>query len=120
MFNRREDTYCERVYSPWPDLDKIMREEHIKLFSLETQTPIDCFDFLAITIQYEMCYTNILQVIDLSNIQLEWQNEFLINIIQPDNNTNKDYYSNINSNKGIYLSSTDLSMQNSLINNFQF
>lgn len=70
MFNRREDTYCERVYSPWPDLDKIMREEHIKLFSLETQTPIDCFDFLAITIQYEMCYTNILQVIDLSNIPM--------------------------------------------------
>ena len=70
MFNRRDDVYCERVYSPWPDLDAIMREEHIKLFSLETQTAIDQFDWLAITIQYEMCYTNILQVIDLSEIPL--------------------------------------------------
>jgi radical SAM family uncharacterized protein len=70
MFNRREDTYCERVYSPWPDLDKIMRDEHIPLFSLETQSPVKDFDFLAITIQYEMCYTNILQVIDLSGIPI--------------------------------------------------
>lgn len=70
MFNRREDTYCERVYSPWPDLDKIMREEHIPLFSLETQSPIKDFDMLGITIQYEMCYTNILQIIDLSGIPL--------------------------------------------------
>lgn len=70
LFNRREDCYCERVYSPWPDLDKIMREENIPLFSLETQTPIDRMDWLCITIQYEMCYTNILQVIDLSGIPL--------------------------------------------------
>lgn len=70
MFNRRDDVYCERVYSPWPDLDAIMRKEKIKLFSLETQTAIDQFDWLAITIQYEMCYTNILQVIDLSGIPL--------------------------------------------------
>lgn len=70
MFNRREDTYCERVYSPWPDLDKIMREEEIKLFTLETQSPVMDMDFLGITIQYEMCYTNILQVIDLSGMPL--------------------------------------------------
>ncbi|MBO4695719.1 MAG: TIGR03960 family B12-binding radical SAM protein [Lachnospiraceae bacterium] len=70
MFNRRSDTYCERVYSPWVDLDKIMREKHIPLFSLETQTPIKEFDFLGITLQYEMCYTNILQVLDLSGIPL--------------------------------------------------
>ncbi len=70
MFNRRDDVYCERVYSPWPDLDAVMRKENIKLFSLETQTAIDQFDWLAITIQYEMCYTNILQVIDLSGIPL--------------------------------------------------
>ena len=70
MFNRREDVYCERVYSPWPDLDAIMRKEQIPLFSLETQTNISEFDWLAITIQYEMCYTNILQVIDLSGIPL--------------------------------------------------
>ena len=70
MFNKREDTYCERVYSPWPDLDKIMREESIPLFGLETQTPIKDYDWLAITIQYEMCYTNILQVIELSQIPI--------------------------------------------------
>ena len=70
MFNQREDTWCERVYSPWPDLDKVMREEQIPLFALESQEPIKYFDFLGITIQYEMCYTNILQVLDLSQIPL--------------------------------------------------
>ena len=70
LLNRRNDIYCERVYSPWTDLDKIMREKHIPLFSIETQHPIKDFDFLGITIQYEMCYTNILQVLDLSGIPL--------------------------------------------------
>jgi radical SAM family uncharacterized protein len=70
MFNRREDTYCERVYSPWVDLDKIMREKNIPLFALESQDPIKDFDFLGITLQYEMCYTNILQVLELSQIPI--------------------------------------------------
>ena len=70
LFNRYEDCYCERVFSPWPDLDKVLREEKIKLFTLETQTPVCDMDWLGITIQYEMCYTNILQVIDLSGIPL--------------------------------------------------
>lgn len=70
MFNRRDDVWCERVYSPWVDLDKIMREEHIPLFALESQDAVKDFDFLGITIQYEMCYTNILQVLDLSQIPL--------------------------------------------------
>ena len=70
MFNRREDTYCERVYSPWPDLDKVMREKNIPLFALESQEPIKEFDFLGITLQYEMCYTNILQILDLSQIPI--------------------------------------------------
>lgn len=70
MFNRFEDTWCERVYSPWPDLDAIMREKNIPLFALESQEPIRNFDFLGITIQYEMCYTNILQILDLSQIPL--------------------------------------------------
>lgn len=68
MFNKMDGVYCERVYSPWHDLDKIMREQEIPLFSLETQSPVKVFDFLGITIQYEMCYTNILQILDLSNI----------------------------------------------------
>lgn len=68
MLNKFEDTWCERVYSPWIDLDKIMRDNNIPLFALESQDPIKSFDFLGITLQYEMCYTNILQVLDLSNI----------------------------------------------------
>lgn len=70
MFNRRDDVYCERVYSPWMDLDSIMREQKIPLFAVESQDPIKKFDFLGITIQYEMCYTNILQVLELSQIPL--------------------------------------------------
>ena len=70
MFNLRDDIYCERVYSPWVDLDKIMREQDIPLFALESQEPIKNFDFLGITLQYEMCYTNILQILDLSKIPL--------------------------------------------------
>lgn len=70
MLNKREDTWCERVYSPWVDLDKVMRKEQIPLFALESQDPVKDFDFLGITIQYEMCYTNILQVIDLAGIPL--------------------------------------------------
>lgn len=70
MLNGFEDVWCERVYSPWVDLDRIMRKEKIPLFALESQDPIKNFDFLGITIQYEMCYTNILQILDLSGIPL--------------------------------------------------
>lgn len=70
MFNRREDTWCERVYSPWPDLHAIMKEENIPLFALESQDPVKEFDFIGITLQYEMCYTNILQILDLAQIPL--------------------------------------------------
>ncbi len=70
MLNRYEDVWCERVYSPWVDLDAIMRRENIPLFALESQDPVKGFDFLGITIQYEMCYTNILQILDLAGIPL--------------------------------------------------
>ena len=70
MFNRREDVWCERVFSPWVDLDRVMREKKIPLFALESQDPVKEFDFLGITLQYEMSYTNILQVLDLSGIPL--------------------------------------------------
>ena len=70
MFNEREDVWCERVFSPWMDLDKIMREEHIPLFALESQESVKEFDFLGITLGYEMCYTNVLQILDLSHISL--------------------------------------------------
>ena len=70
LFNRRDDTWCERVYSPWPDLDAILREKKIPLFALESQDPLKDFDFLGFTLQYEMGYTNILQVLDLAGIPL--------------------------------------------------
>ena len=68
MLNEREDVWCERVYSPWSDLEKIMKEEKIPLFALESQDPVREFDFLGITLQYEMAYTNVLQILELSNI----------------------------------------------------
>lgn len=71
MFNQREDIWCERVYSPWTDMDRVLREQKIPLFALESQDPVKDFDFLGITIQYEMCYTNILQVLDLAQIPLK-------------------------------------------------
>ena len=71
MLNRREDTYCERVYSPWPDLHNLMKERNIPLFALESQDPIKDFDFIGMTLQYEMCYTNILQILDLAGVPLE-------------------------------------------------
>lgn len=83
MFNSFEDTWCERVYSPWPDLDAIMREEQIPLFALESQEPVRDMDFLGITLQYEMCYTNILQVLDLAgipftNTERTWEDPIVI------------------------------------------
>ena len=71
MLNKRDDVYCERLYSPWMDLDEIMRERNIPLFALESQDPVKDFDFLGITLQYEMCYTNVLQILDLSQIPLK-------------------------------------------------
>jgi len=68
MLNKMDGVWCERVYSPWTDLHKVMKEENIPLFALESQDPIKDFDFLGITLQYEMCYTNILQILDLSHI----------------------------------------------------
>ena len=70
MFNKMEDVWCERVYSPWPDLHKIMKEEHIPLFGLESQEPIKNLDFIGFTLNYEMCYTNVLQILDLGQIPL--------------------------------------------------
>ena len=83
MFNRRDDVWCERVFSPWIDLDKMMKEEKIPLFALESQEPLRDFDFLGITIQYEMCYTNILQILELSGIPFDatdrtWEDPIVI------------------------------------------
>lgn len=68
QLNRREDVWCERVYAPWTDLEAKLREENIPLFTLESQRPLKEVDFLGFTLQYEMCYTNILQILDLAHI----------------------------------------------------
>ena len=70
-FNKRDYIWCERLFSPWTDLDKLMREQNIPLFALESQDPVKNFDMLGITLGYEMCYTNVLQLLDLSGIPLK-------------------------------------------------
>ncbi len=70
FLNKRQDTYCERVFSPWVDLEKELRERDIPLFSLESQDNVNDFDILGFTIQYEMSYTNILNILELSKIPL--------------------------------------------------
>lgn len=70
LYNRRDDVYCERAFAPWVDMEAIMREENIKLFSLETKTPLCDFEFVAFTLQYEMSYTNILNMLDLGGVKL--------------------------------------------------
>ena len=70
MLNERDDIWCERVFSPWSDLHKVLKEKCIPLFALESQDPIKDFDFLGITLQYEMAYTNVLQILDLSDIPI--------------------------------------------------
>ena len=75
ILNQRKDTYCERVYAPWPDMEKLMRENNIPLYALETKDPLDEFDILGFTLQYEMSYTNILNMLDMVELLLEHQKE---------------------------------------------
>lgn len=70
MLNEREDTWCERVFAPWPDLEEKMRKHGLKLFALESQEPVENFDILGFTLQYEMAYTNILNMLDLAGVPL--------------------------------------------------
>ncbi len=70
ILNEREDTYCERVFAPWIDMEEEMRKAGVPLFTNETHTPVKEFDFLGITLQYEMCYSNVLNMLSLSGIPL--------------------------------------------------
>ena len=70
VINKRESTVCERVFAPWIDMEKLMRANNIPLFSLETKKPLGEFDIVGFTLQYEMSYTNILNMLDLSNIPI--------------------------------------------------
>ncbi|MGN1090386.1 MAG: TIGR03960 family B12-binding radical SAM protein, partial [Huintestinicola sp.] len=66
--NSRENWWCERVFAPWPDFEEIMRENDIPLYGLESLDPIKKFDFIGFTVQYELCYTNILNMLDLAGL----------------------------------------------------
>lgn len=68
--NLREDTYCERTFAPWPDMEELMRENDIPLFTLETKDALNDFDILGFTLQYEMSYTNVLNMLDMCNIPI--------------------------------------------------
>lgn len=68
--NEREDTYCERAYHPYPDLEEIMREEKIPLSTIESKSPLSNFDIIGFTLQYEMSYTSLLNMLNLSGIPL--------------------------------------------------
>ncbi|HHX61853.1 MAG TPA: TIGR03960 family B12-binding radical SAM protein [Epulopiscium sp.] len=70
QFNQREDVFCERVFSPWVDLEEEMRKHKIPLFTLESQSPLKESDFVGFTLQYEMSYTNILNMLDLGDIPI--------------------------------------------------
>ncbi len=70
FLNRRDDTYCERVFAPWFDMEEKMRENNIPLFALETGDAVKKFDFVGFTLQYEMSYTNIINMLDLAGIPI--------------------------------------------------
>ena len=68
LINEREDYWCERVFAPWTDMEEIMRRENILLYALESGDEIRNFDFIGFTLQYEMSYTNILNMLDLAGV----------------------------------------------------
>ncbi|MBR3594437.1 MAG: TIGR03960 family B12-binding radical SAM protein [Clostridia bacterium] len=70
LFNEREDIWCERVFNPWIDFQEVMRENNIPLFALESRDPIKDFDFIGFTLQYELSYTNVLNMLDLAGVPL--------------------------------------------------
>ncbi|MGB9780085.1 TIGR03960 family B12-binding radical SAM protein [Caldanaerobacter sp.] len=70
LLNKREDVYCERVFAPWVDMEALMRQNKIPLFTLETKTPLSEFDFVGFTLQYELSYTNVINMLNLANIPI--------------------------------------------------
>ncbi len=70
LLNELEDVYCERIFSPWVDMEEILRKDKIELFTIESNTSISGLDFIGFTLQYELSYSNILNILDLGNIPL--------------------------------------------------
>ena len=77
MNEGRDYCYCERCFAPWPDMEEAMRANNMPLFSMETRTPLDEFDLVGFTLQFEMSYTNILNMLDLANIPFTPRTEFM-------------------------------------------
>jgi radical SAM family uncharacterized protein len=71
LINSRKDTLCERAYVPWLDMESLMREHEIPLYSLESYHPLDQFDIIGFTLPYETLYTNVLNALDLAGIPLK-------------------------------------------------
>ncbi len=70
LLNKREDTWCERVFAPWIDFEEVMRENDIPLYALESLDPLSMFDVIGFTLQYELSFTNVLNMLDLAGIPL--------------------------------------------------
>jgi radical SAM family uncharacterized protein/radical SAM-linked protein len=70
ILNGKKGVACERVFAPWGDMEKVLRGKRIPLSSLESSTPLNQFDIVGFSLQYELCYTNVLNMLDLSNIPL--------------------------------------------------
>lgn len=68
LLNKREDTWCERVFAPWVDMEELMRKNNVPLFALESSDEIKDFDVIGFTLQYELCYTNVLNMLDLAGV----------------------------------------------------
>lgn len=68
LLNKREDTWCERVFVPWVDMEELMRKNDVPLFALESSDEIKDFDVIGFTLQYELCYTNVLNMLDLAGV----------------------------------------------------
>lgn len=68
LLNKREDTWCERVFAPWVDMEELMRKNDVPLFALESSDEIKDFDVIGFTLQYELCYTNVLNMLDLAGV----------------------------------------------------
>ena len=68
LINAREDAWCERVFAPWTDMEALMRERHVPLYALESGDPLTEFDFIGFTMQYELSYTNVLNMLDLAGL----------------------------------------------------
>lgn len=82
VMNEMDGVWCERVFAPWGDMDVAMRENNLPLWTLESQTPVRDFDMIAFTIGYEMCYTNIVNMLNLAGVPLHsWDRQGLKNMV---------------------------------------